>query len=214
MLCDALSDHDGRNRRSKAEAEVAALRRAILQALSASERQHVVALNHMRAVLPKDVVIAGDACQLVYTGAFAFPSLGPKQWFYPAGYCALGNALPNGIGAKLALPDRPVVVVAGDGGFMFTMPELMVAAELGLSLPVVIWENGGLKQIQDDQGARDIQRVGVEGINPDFTLLAQACHCRAVTPTSGADFEGALTAALVADRPTLIILKEGASWLI
>ena len=69
------------------------------------------------------------------------------------------NALPNAIGAKLALPDRPVTVLVGDGGFMFTMPELVTAAELGLSMPIVIWENGGLKQIQDDMHRVSCKRV-------------------------------------------------------
>ena len=50
--------------------------------------------------------------KLVYTGAFAMPMRAPRRWFYPAGYCALGNALPNAIGACLARPGTPVAVLA------------------------------------------------------------------------------------------------------
>ena len=136
------------------------------------------------------------------------PMRSPRHWFYPAGYCALGNALPNAIGARLARPDRPVAVIAGDGGSMFTMPELITAAELGLPLPVVIWENGGLKQIQDDMDGREIRRVGVEGINPDFVGLAKACHCDGIETRSLGELQKAFRAALDADRPTVIVVHE------
>ncbi len=209
----ALGEHDNAAGRAEAKADVQAVRRQVLGNLTGSEARHMVVLRHMRAALPDNTVISGDACQIVYTGVFGFPSLGPRQWFYPAGYCALGCALPSGIGAMMAQPDRPTVVVAGDGGFMFTMPELMVAAELGLSLPVVIWENDGLKQIRDDMDIRDIRRVGIAGINPDFEMLARACHCNAVRPDSGAALEAELKRALSAGKPTLIIVREDSPWL-
>ena len=113
--------------------------------LSPSEKQHSEILELLSKIAPKDTIWSGDACQLVYSGSFIMPMNQPRHWFYPAGYCALGNALPNAIGAKLAMPNKPVVVLAGDGGFMFTMPELLTAAELKLPLPIIIWENGGLK---------------------------------------------------------------------
>ena len=193
---------------------VKALRAEIVKNLSAAERRHSVLLMAIRDSAPRETVFSGDACQLVYTGAFMMPIDQPRKWFYPAGYCALGNALPNGIGASLALPNTPVAVLVGDGGFMFTMPELVTAAELKLPLPIVIWENGGLKQIQDDMDARKIKRVGVEGINPDFFTLAQACHCDAVVPNSINEFKVKLSAAFSAQRPTLIVVKETAEWLI
>ena len=194
--------------RAVAESRVAAVRGEIAGRLTASERQHVAVLDALAAVAPANTVWSGDACQLVYTGAFAMAMRKPRHWFYPAGYCALGNALPNAIGAKLARPDAPVAVLAGDGGFMFTMPELMTASDLGLPLPIVIWENGGLKQIQDDMDGRDIPRVGVEGGNPDFEMLARACHCHGVDAGSLESLQQAFVAALEADRPTVIVYHE------
>jgi thiamine pyrophosphate-dependent acetolactate synthase large subunit-like protein len=207
-----LEGHEA-NGRGEAEARVKALRAAIAANLSPSERQHARLLSLLARIAPSEIVWSGDACQLVYTGAFALPVRAPRRWFYPAGYCALGNALPNAIGAKLARPEVPVAVLAGDGGFMFTMPELVTAAELGLALPVIIWENGGLKQIQDDMDARGIARVGVEGINPDFVALAEACHCHGTAPRTAEAFEAAFKTALMADRPTVIVVREGEDWL-
>ena len=91
---------------------------------------------------------------------------------------------------------------------MFTVQELVTAAELGLPLPIVIWENGGLKQIQDDMDGREIRRVGVEGINPDFIKLAEACHCHGVDTNDLDQLKSAFTEALQADRPTVIVYHE------
>ena len=206
-LLESLRGHET-TQRSAAEARVAALRDEIGANLSASERQHAAVLQALAEVAPDDLIWSGDACQLVYTGAFAMPMRRPRQWFYPAGYCALGNALPNAIGARLARPETPVAVLAGDGGYMFTMPELVTAAELKLPLPIVIWENGGLKQIQDDMDGRDIRRVGVEGINPDFVKLAEACHCHGVDASDLEQLKAAFTRALGADRPTVIVYHQ------
>ena len=213
-LAAALEGHDGSDIRNRTRQEVARVRAAILDNLTPSEKQHVRLLDRLRSCTPQNTVFAGDACQLVYTGAFAFPVNGPRQWFYPAGYCALGCALPNAIGAMHAMPDHPVVALAGDGGFMFTMPELIVASDLGLPLPVIIWENGGLKQIQDDLDVRNIHRVGVEGRNPDFLMLARSCHCHAVRPESADEFGAAVASAFEADKPTIIAVEEGSPWLL
>jgi len=89
--------------------------------------------------------------------------------------------------------------VAGDGGFMFTMPELLTAAQEKMNLPIIVWDNGGLKQIQDDTDARGIDRVGVEGFNPDFVAPAKACRCNGVAPQSESEFKNSFEAALNAD---------------
>ena len=207
QLLDALDGFRSEGR-DAAERRVGAVRREITANLSRSEQQHVAVLDALGSAAPENTIWSGDACQLVYTGAFAMPVRAPRRWFYPAGYCALGNALPNAIGAKLARPEIPVAVLVGDGGFMFTMPELMTAADLGLSLPIIVWENGGLKQIQDDMDSRAIDRVGVEGRNPDFVLLARACHCNGVDAGSTEELQLAFQEALEADRPTVIVFHE------
>ena len=179
-----------------------------------SEQQHSNLLTGLRECIPDDTILAGDVCQLVYSGAFAMPVRHPRTWFYPAGYCALGAGLPNAIGALCALPNRPVVVLAGDGGFMFTVQELLTAAELQLPLPIVIWENGGFKQIRDDMTRGGFPTVGVNGINPDFALLASSMHCHNAEPYSMADFQDTVRSALRADRPTVIIVRENSDWLL
>ncbi len=180
-LREALKNHNEQIS-TKNAAIVAAAKSAIADKLNISEKQHARLLTLMRGCLSDDTIISNDACQIAYTGTFAMPSRAPRSWFFPAGYCALGNALPNAIGAKMAKPDHDVVTVVGDGGFMFTMPELIVAAEHNMPLPVIIWDNAGYKQIRDDMDDRNIPRIGVEGMGPDFELLAKACHCDFIAP--------------------------------
>ena len=187
---------------------------ATMQDVSVNEAQHIKTLDTLREILPSNTVIAGDIAQLVYTGSFAMPVEQPRLWHYPAGFCTLGCGLPNGVGAKLALPDSPVIVLAGDGGFMFTVNDLITAAELRLALPIVIWENGGLLQIKEDMQIRDIDPVGVEGVNPDFVLLAKAMGCHGVRAESMAHFATSVTEAFQADRPTVIVVEQDADWLL
>ena len=96
---------------------------------------------------------------------------------------------------------------------MFTVQELVTAAELNLSMPIILWNNNGLKQIQDDMKARDINLVGVEGVNPDFVMLAQSCGCHGMTIDSAGGLREAVSNAFKADRPTLIEIRESDSWL-
>jgi len=213
-LIKALKKHSPRARQKDSEALVTNIRNQIKSQLTPSEQQHCKLLSALRDSIPRDTILAGDVCQLVYTGAFAMPVYNPRSWFYPAGYCTLGAALPNAIGAMQALPDRPIVALVGDGGFMFTVQELITAAELKLPLPIVLWDNGGLKQIQDDMDRGGIPRVGVDGINPDFSLLARSMHCHAEEPSSISDFQRAIQTALATDRPTLITVREDSEWLL
>ena len=199
--------------RRESEAEVAELRAAIRNKLSNRETRHCIALDVLRKTLDDNTIIMTDICQLAYTGAFAFNVSAPRLWNYPAGYCTLGCGLPDAIGAKLALPDSPVICLAGDGGFMFTVQELVTAAELRLPIPIVIWNNNSLQQIKDDMIAREIEPVGVLGINPDFIALAKSCHCDAIAIDSAEGLTAAVINAFSNDRPTLIEINETDAWL-
>ena len=194
--------------------EVAAIREEVSRNLTASEQQHAKFLAALSAGLPAETAYYGDTCQLVYTGAFLLPLEEPGRWHYPTGYCTLGCGFPSAVGAKVARPDHPVVVLAGDGGVMFTVQELVTAAELGLAIPLLIWDNGGLKQIQDDMHARSIPLVGVEGRNPDFVALAESLGCHGTMATSLEHAVEAVNAGFAADRPTVVVVREGVPWLV
>ena len=171
-------------------------------------RKHIAVLDVIRGCLPEDAVIATDMTQIAYTGNCAFPVDWPRCWLHPVGFGTLGYALPAAIGARLACPERPVVALAGDYGFQFTLPEIAVAVELETPLPILLWNNDGLGQIHLGMVERDIPPVGVFARNPDFLALARAYGAGAVRAESLDDLGNQLKAALSAKGPTLIEIRE------
>ena len=196
-----------------AKNDVIDIKRQVEANLTKSEKRHKKFLTILRTIAPSETIFSTDACQLSYTGVFDFNIPEARKWLHPVGFCALGNALPNAIGAKMALPMMPVSVLVGDGGFMFSMPELLTAKEQNLSLPVIIWENGGYKQIRDDMRKMNIDQVGVKGLNPDFIELAKSCHCQAIYANSAKLFIKTFKKALSTIGPTIILVKENDDWL-
>jgi len=181
--------------------------------MSELEKLHSRVWKTVRSALPEDAIVMGDASQIVYTGTFAMPMEVERCWYYSGTYCALGVALPMAIGAKIGAPHRPVIAVAGDGGFMFTVNELATAAEERLPLPIIVWNNDALKAIVDEMDQRQIPRIGVEPKSPDFLRLAESLGCFATRAASADHLRQSLQEALAADRPTVIEVREDAPWL-
>jgi 5-guanidino-2-oxopentanoate decarboxylase len=177
------------------------------------ENQHIRVLDILRNELQDDAVLMGDIAQLVYTGTAAMKTLLPRTWFYPAGFGTLGCALPDAIGAKLALPERQVIALVGDGGFMFTVNELATAVEEKLSIPIVLWHNHSYAMIRDGMVKRGIPEIGVNPKAPDFLKLADAFDCPGNKVDSEASFKQALEAAFLHQGPSIIVVTEGDEWL-
>ena len=180
---------------------------------TAVENQHIRLLSVIRDVLPDDAIMMGDIAQLVYTGTQAMPTYLPRTWFYPAGFGTLGCALPDAIGAKIALPDRDVIAMVGDGGFMFTVQELATAVEEELAIPIILWNNNSYAMIRDGMTKRGIPQIGVNPRNPDFIKLAEAFGCPGVLADSADTFAFSLREALDRKGPTIIMVMEDDTWL-
>ena len=212
-LLSALPGDPDPARRAAREAELAAVRERIVADFTPVERKHAKVWQALRAVLPADTAIWGDITQIVYTGAAAFPVDQARTWSYPAGFCTLGCGLPMAIGAKCAQPRRPMIAVAGDGGFLFTLQELAAAVEEELPLPILLWNNDGLQQIRGDMRDRNIPPIGVNPMNPDYVALARAFGCEALRAESAEQLQEAMTTALETPKPTLIEVREDSAWL-
>jgi len=158
----------------------------------------------MEQVLPKGTLIYSDMTQFAYVSKELYPLDRPNLWHHPYGFGTLGYALPAAIGGKIGKPGTPVVAIAGDYGFHYTMQELGVAVELGLSLPIILWDNGKLKEIEDSMIASQIAPNAVVARNPDFCALARAFGAGAEKPKTPEEFKQALQTALKVNGPTLI----------
>ena len=104
----------------------------------------------------------------------------------------------------MGLGALPVLCIAGDYGFQYTLPELGVAVELGLSLPILLWDNGKLKEIEDSMVQSQVAPNAVVARNPDFLALAKAYGAGAVAPGSLEELTRAVLDAFEADGPTVI----------
>ena len=130
----------------------------------------------------------------------------PKQWHHPSGFGALGYALPAAIGGAVARAGQPTMAIAGDYGFQYSIQELGTAVELAQALPIILWDNGKLKEIEDSMRSAQIAPNAVIAKNPDFVSLAKAYGAYAVAPETLAALHQAVTEAFAADGPTLIYL--------
>ncbi len=200
-------------RRKPDAARIASIREANAKEIRPPERKHIAVLDAVRAALPRDGQVFTDMTQIAYTANFCFPCEVPRRWFHPVGFGTLGYAVPAAIGGKIACPDRPTIAIVGDGGFLFTMQELGTAVELGLPLPILLWNNDAFGQIAQGMNARDIPELGVRQRNPDYLALARAFGAEAVRPDSLAALTDTIAAALAAEGPTLIEVREDAPFL-
>jgi len=167
-----------------------------------AEFREVVAA--LAAALPEDGVLAVDSTQPAYAAAHLWRSTRPNSYLPYGGFGTLGPALPMAIGAKLGAPERPVMALAGDGGFLFTVQELATAVDLGLPLAIVLWQNHGYGEILDSMERADVLPVGVDTTAHDYLAIAEGFGCRAVRAGSLDDLPALAAEAFAGDRPTLI----------
>ena len=169
---------------------------------------HMKVLSAIRRAVPDEAIFATDMTQIAYSCYSQFPAKMARGYLHPVGFGTLGYALPAAIGAKIARPDLPVVAIAGDAGFLFTLQELGVAVENGLPLAIVLWNNDWLQQIREGLVERGIPEIGVKGLNPDFLMLARAFGCKAERAETLAEVERLVAAAVKGPGVTLIEVRQ------
>jgi acetolactate synthase I/II/III large subunit len=158
------------------------------------------------------VILVGDSTQPVYSANLFYRPERPRSYFNSStGYGTLGYALPAALGAKLALPGRPVVALVGDGGLQFTVGELATAVELALPLTVLLWNNRGYGEIKRYMAERGIPQIGVDIYTPDFLAIARGFGCRAERAESLEQLRWLLQQSQREAGPTLIEIDEEAA---
>lgn len=168
-------------------------------------------IDTLRAELPENAVVFSDASEMAYRMHFDYPTYAPRTFFYPSNYIALGWAMPAAVGAAVALPDRQVVSLSGDGGFVMTAQELATAARYRLKLIAVVHNDSAYGAIRNLQQKRCEGRyLDTELNNPDFVKLADAYDVPASRAADAGSFREALQMALARSGPSLIEVPD--SW--
>lgn len=164
--------------------------------------QHII--QHLRAALdPEGLVICDVGAHKLWM-ARMFPCDHPNTCIISNGFATMGIGLPGAIAAKLTFPDRPVVTVTGDGGFLMNCQELETAGRLGLPIVVLVWRDDGYGVIRWKQMLRFGRTFGVDFENPNFVELAESFGAKGYRVSEESELAPILQEALLHNGPVVI----------
>ena len=167
-------------------------------------------LAAIRDALPEDGIFVDELTQVGYVSRFAFPTYTPRTFLTTGYQGTLGWGYPSALGAKLARPDVPVVSIAGDGGFMFNVQELASAAQHGIAVTCILFNDGAFGNVRRIQETMYGNRVIASDLqNPDFQKLAESFGVMGLRAKSPEELRRALNKSFKANVPTLIEVPTG-----
>jgi acetolactate synthase I/II/III large subunit len=165
-------------------------------------------LNILREVLPANAIVTDELSQVGFASWYGFPIYQPRT-FISSGYQGtLGSGFPTALGAKVAHPDRAVVAITGDGGFMFGVQELATAVQFNIGVVTLVFNNNAYGNVRRDQiKVFDGRVVAADLVNPDFVRLAESFGAGAARVSSPEAFRPALEKALADGGPYVIAVE-------
>ena len=195
--------------RADRSAEVAAERAQRQQDKITVEPQESY-LAAVRSAMPDDGILIAGMTQLGYYSRAYFPVYEPRTFITSSYSGNLGYAYPTALGAKVAQPDKAVVALSGDGGFLYNSQEMATAVQYGINAVVVVFNDNAYGNVLRDQRNRFTGRtIGAELHNPDFMKLAEAYGVNGVRAESPEALETALRQCLAHNGPSLIEAPVG-----
>jgi len=128
----------------------------------------------LRKELSDDAILVAGVTNIGYWCNLAYPARHPRTFLTSSYFATLGYSFPTALGAKVAAPDKPVVCIVGDGGFMYACAEMATAVRYGINLITVLFTDNAFGSTKSDQQVNFKGRVlGTELNNPDFARLAE-----------------------------------------
>ena len=167
-------------------------------------------IDAIRAELPEDGILIEELTQISYASRLLYPVYKPRTYLSTGYQGTLGWGYPTALGAKCANPDRAVVAVHGDGGFMFGVQEMATAVRHNIGVVALVFNDnayGNVKRIQ--QTNYEGRTVASDLTNPDFVKLAESFGMRSQRVTTPEALRPALKAAIKANAPALIEIPVG-----
>lgn len=189
--------------RASRTADIGAIKAAARKELRQRVPAEMEMIDGIREALPRDTIVSAQSIVGHWT-RYTLEMYQPASFLFANTFGSMGYAFHAAIGAKIACPNRPVVAFSGDGGFMFGAGELATIAHYRLNIPIVIFNNGGYKILNNTQRRRFGRTIGTELTNPDFIKLGEAFGFRTARAKGTVELKKALQEALVADSPTMI----------
>jgi acetolactate synthase-1/2/3 large subunit len=199
--------HAGYRKQSGRRAEIREASATALAQIQAIQPQ-MAYLNILRELLPANAIVTDELSQVGFASWYGFPIYQPRT-FISSGYQGtLGSGFPTALGAKVAYPDRAVVAITGDGGFMFGVQELATAVQFNIGVVTLVFNNNAYGNVRRDQiNVFDGRVVASDLVNPDFVRLAESFGAGAARVTSPDAFRPALEKALADGGPYVIVIE-------
>ena len=174
-----------------------------------SVQPQVAFLDAIRAALPEDGFLVDEITQVGYAAWYAFPVYAPRRLATSGYQGTLGYGYATALGVKAANPDRPVVSISGDGGFLYTSNEMAAAVQYGINLVCVLFNNK-FQNVQRQQKEWFEGRViGSDLRNPDFVRLGESFGLRSVRMRTPDALCKTLAQCLERDEPALVEVPVG-----
>jgi len=166
-------------------------------------------IKSLRAGAPENTILVAGMTQIGYYSRPFWPVYEPRTYLSSSYSGNLGYAYPVALGAKVARPDRPVVSVSGDGGFLFNAQELSTAARHGINVVAVVFNDSSYGNVARDLDESWGGQYGAELANPDFMKLADAYGVVGMRAKEPTDVGRLVREAIEKDRPALIEVPVG-----
>ncbi len=164
----------------------------------------------IRAALPDNGIVVEGMTQIGYAARHYYEVYEPGTYLTSSYSGNLGYAYPLALGAKVAQPDRPVVAISGDGGFLYNSQELATAVQYGISAVAIVFNDNAYGNVlRDQEDLFNGRTIGSKLHNPDFVKLAEAYGARGIKASGPEELESALRHAIAADAPTVIEVPVG-----
>ena len=200
---------DGMRPKSSRRAELKARKQQAADMLAGYQPQSDFA-EAIRRALPDDAITVNDLTQVTFYATVGLPIYEPRTFIGPGYQGTLGSAFATALGAQAGNPDRTVVAIAGDGGFLYSVGELATQRQHGLNVVSIVFNDGAYGNVKRTQEQVFGGRVfASELVNPDFVALARSFGIDAERVDTPPALEAALTSAVQAHRPALIEVSVG-----
>ncbi len=164
----------------------------------------------LREALPEDGIYVEEITQVGYVSRAAMPVYNPRTYLTANYQGTLGWGFPTALGAKVAAPDRAVLSVTGDGGFLFGASELATAVQHGINTVTVVFNDGAFGNVRRMQKERYGGRIIASELhNPDFVAFAESFGAQGTRVRTPGELRDALRDAFAASKPVLIEVPVG-----
>ncbi|MBX2997793.1 MAG: hypothetical protein KF893_04735 [Caldilineaceae bacterium] len=167
-------------------------------------------LRLIREELPEEGLFVDELTQVGYVGRVAFPVYRPRTYITNGYQGTLGWGVATALGVKVANPDKPVLSVAGDGGFLFTAMELATAVQHKIATVTLVFNDGAYGNVRRMQKENYGNRVIATDLhNPDFVRLTESFGAQGIRAQSFDDLRRAIRQGFASDLPTVIEIPVG-----